>query len=356
MRCLVTGGAGYIGANFVKLALDSGHRCHVYDNLCSGHRPAVDSRADFTKGDILDTDLITSVIGKFKPDVVVHFAALALVAESVEYPERYDLNNRGGTASIAAALKKHGGCTPIIFSSTCAIYGEPDELPVTERAKCAPLSPYGLSKLAAEKVLEQYAAETGAEVLALRYFNAAGASLDGSLGEDHQPETHLIPSVLKAIAAGQSCRIYGSDFSTSDGTCERDYIHVLDLAIAHLKGANYLLEQKAQANRTVQKLNVENSSKEASEDSRPGSLTILNLGSGISISVMSLVKAAADIVGTEASVVMGPRRFGDPGALRADISKATELLGWQPEHSDISTILKTAHDFYRKFPNGYQDS
>ena len=355
MRCLVTGGAGYIGANFVKLALDQGHSCHVYDNLYSGHRQAIDTRAAFTKGDILDTDLITSVIGTFKPDVVVHFAALALVAESVKEPERYDLNNRGGTASIAAALKKCGAATPIIFSSTCAIYGEPEELPVTERAKCDPLSPYGLSKLAAEEVLRQYALETGAGVLALRYFNAAGASLDGELGEDHHPETHLIPSVFQAIVAGQPCQINGSDFTTSDGTCERDYIHVLDLASAHLKGARWLLKQKAQSDPPVQHANAQNPNDQVSEDSRPGSLTILNLGSGTSISVMSLIKAAADIVGTEASVVMGPRRPGDPGALRADISKATELLGWEPEHSDISTILKTAHGFHRKFPNGYHD-
>jgi UDP-glucose-4-epimerase GalE len=327
MRILVTGGAGYIGSHAVKLFLARGHDVWVYDNLSMGHRAAVPAErlieADLSEGQRLDHALVLHRI-----EAVVHFAAFAFVGESVTQPAKYYQNNLVNTLQLLDALRRHR-INRFVFSSTCATYGVPDTVPITEDEKQRPINPYGHTKLAVEFALADYAAAYGWGCAALRYFNAAGAAPDGTIGEDHDPETHLIPIVLQA-AMGQrpAVEVFGTDYPTPDGTCIRDYIHVDDLAEAHLLALEALA---------------------------PGKQLRYNLGTGHGYSVREVIHAAESVTGRKVPVKEGPRRAGDPPALVAASKKVQRELGWRPRHTDIKTIIETAWNWHRAHPKGYDD-
>jgi UDP-glucose-4-epimerase GalE len=327
MRILVTGGAGYIGCHAVKLFLARGHDVWVYDNLSLGHRASVPAErlvvADLAESQRLDHALVLHRI-----EAVVHFAAFALVGESVNNPAKYYQNNLINTLSLLDALRRHR-IGRFVFSSTCATYGVPDKVPITEDEKQLPINPYGNSKLAVERALSDYAAAYGWGYAALRYFNAAGAAPDGNIGEDHDPETHLIPIVLQAILGQRpAVEVYGTDYPTPDGTCIRDYVHVDDLAEAHLLALEALA---------------------------PGKRLLLNLGTGRGHSVREVLRAAEEVTGNKVPVHEGPRRPGDPPALVAAAEKARRELGWQARYTDIRAIIETAWNWHRKHPKGYDD-
>jgi UDP-glucose 4-epimerase len=323
MKILVVGGAGYIGSVCAELLLDEEHTVAVFDNLTEGHRAAIDSRAEFISGDLGTADQIRSALKAFQPDAVMHFAASALVGESMENPSKYFRNNVANGLNLLDAMVETGA-RQLVFSSTCAIFGPPERVPIDETLPTHPINPYGESKLAFEKVLHWYNVVHGLPSVCLRYFNAAGAS--ENFGEDHRTETHLIPNILK-VALGQKphLEIYGNDYETPDGTCIRDYIHILDLARAHILAAE--------------------SRKTAS----------FNLGTGGGSSVREVVEAARKITGHAIPVVEKPRRPGDPPRLIADSKKAKSALGWRPEFQDLDTIIESAWKWHLKFPNGYGD-
>lgn len=313
-RVLVFGGAGYIGSHTLKHLLDEGYECVVADNLIYGHKEAVDKRAKFIHADLLDTHSLKELFKKEKIEAVVHFAAFAYVGESVKEPSKYYQNNLIGTCNLINTMLDFG-VKDIVFSSTCATYGEPRYVPIDEKHPQDPINPYGRSKLMIEQIFKDYEKAYGLRHISLRYFNAAGASLSGEIGESHEPETHLIPLVLKAIKGEiESISIFGTDYDTKDGSCERDYIHVEDLALAH-------------------RLALENLDKFSG---------CLNLGTGISTSVKELIEAAKEISGKDCKVIYAQRRAGDPAKLYADNKKAKEILGWQPKFTDIKDILKSA--------------
>jgi UDP-arabinose 4-epimerase len=314
-RVLVTGGAGYIGSHTAKLLSQKGVEPIVYDNLTTGNRSAV-RWGPFVEGDILDTNCLECTLARFKPDAVIHFAASAYVGESVEDPSKYYRNNVAGTLSLLDACR-NAKVDKVIFSSSCATYGVPSVLPIKEVTPQRPISPYGRTKLIAEHMLGDFAAAYGLHYVALRYFNACGADPDGELGEWHDPETHLIPRVLLA-AAGRipHMAIFGDDYETPDGTCIRDYIHVTDLAHAHVLAFDH---------RTG---NVKN--------------LAVNLGTGRGSSIRQILDAVARITSNEVPVVFHPRRQGDPPALYADPTLAREALGFSPRYSDLDTIVRTA--------------
>ena len=323
MNLLVTGGAGYIGSVTTKLLLDSGHKVTVFDNLEVGHREALDPRAAFVQGDLRTPEDIRAAMLDAKPDAVLHFAAYALVGESCQKPEKYFRNNVYGGLNLVEAMRE-AGTKRIVFSSTCATYGQPEKLPITEKTPQLPTNPYGESKLMFEKILLWYQKLHGFEPVRLRYFNACGAS--GRLGEDHTPETHIIPNVLKA-ALGQlpKVTIFGRDYRTPDGTCIRDYIHVEDLAAAH-------------------KLAVESDAVGA-----------FNLGTGRGFSVAEIVEAARAVTGIDIPAEYGERRPGDPDELVADPSEAARVLGWTAKHTEPADIIATAWAWHRLHPFGYAD-
>jgi UDP-glucose 4-epimerase len=326
MRILVTGGAGYIGSFATRLFRERGHPVWVIDNLTAGHRQAC---ADaLIVGDLADTALLDRILGEQKIEAVVHFAALALVGESVRQPARYYHNNLSCTLGLMELMRKHG-IWRFVFSSTCATYGTPQNVPITEDEPQKPINPYGNSKLAVELALKDYAAAYGWGVALLRYFNAAGASRDGSLGEDHDPETHLIPLVIQA-ALGQrpAIEVFGTDYPTPDGTCIRDYVHVEDLVEAHLLALERLT---------------------------PGQSIICNLGTGRGNSVREVIRAVEEVSGRSVPVREGPRRAGDPPALVATAARAKELLNWEPRYADIGAIVETAWKWHSKHPEGYDD-
>ncbi|MCG6940961.1 MAG: UDP-glucose 4-epimerase GalE [Thiohalocapsa sp.] len=321
MQILVTGGAGYIGSVTSELLLDEGHAVTVFDNLELGHRRAVDPRAELIEGDLRDAAAIDAAIARTRPDAVMHFAAYALVGESMAQPERYFGNNLQGGLNLAAAMLKHG-VKRIVFSSTCATYGEPARVPITEAEPQRPTNPYGESKLMFERVLDWYRAVHGLYPVYLRYFNACGAT--PPLGEDHDPETHLIPIVLQvALGRRESVQIHGDDYPTADGTCVRDYIHVLDLARAHLL---------------------------ALDAPEPGAY---NLGNGDGYSVREVIAAARDVTGHSIPARIGPRRPGDPPCLIAAADKARDLLGWTPRIPGLHDIIQSAWDWHRTHADGY---
>ncbi len=324
MKVLVTGGAGYIGSVTTSMLLDEGHEATVFDNLERGHREAVDPRARLIVGDLRRERDIDEAVSKVRPDAVMHFAALALVGESMERPELYFENNVVGGHHLAAAMRRHG-VRRIIFSSTCATYGVPDRVPISEDAPQRPANPYGESKLMFETMLRWYGDRHGLEAVLLRYFNACGAT--ERLGEDHEPETHLIPNVLR-VALGQApaVPVYGEDYPTPDGTCVRDYIHVVDLADAHLR---------------------------ALTSPHTGAF---NLGNGSGFSVREVIEAAREVTGHSIPTVSAPRRPGDPPALVADASRARRLLGWSPRHPDLRAIVQHAWAWHRAHPRGYAGS
>lgn len=319
---LVAGGAGYIGSHTVKLLLHQGYSCVVVDNLVYGHREAVQT-PDFVLADLMDTEALSAVFDRYPIDAVIHFAAFAYVGESVENPRKYYLNNVVGTLNLLHAMLDHN-VKKIIFSSTCATYGNPEYTPIDEKHPQNPINPYGQSKLMIEKIFADYARAYDLRYIALRYFNAAGCSADGDLGESHTPETHLIPLVLKAISGElPHIKIFGTDYDTPDGTCLRDYIHVEDLARAHLLALQAL-------------------------DRFSG---MLNLGTGIKTSVRELITAAGQVAGRPCPVVPAGRRPGDPPVLYAANTRAREVLGWTPAYLDIEAILRTAWNWecHKKF-------
>ncbi len=321
MKILVTGGAGYIGSVTVTQLLNRGHEVVVFDNLERGHRPAVDSRAVLFEGDLRDRERVLKVFETVKPDAVVHFAAYALVGESMEKPALYFRNNVGGGIHLIEGMLSVG-VRPIVFSSTCAVYGLPERVPITEQETCKPANPYGESKRMFEKILEWHGRRDGIRAVCLRYFNAAGAS--GRRGEDHDPETHLIPNVLK-VALGQApaVSIFGTDYPTPDGTCIRDFIHIDDLALAHVLA----LEKKVSG--------------------------AFNLGNGSGYSVRQVIEAARTVTGHPIPTKVASRRPGDPPVLVADAGRAKRELGWEPQIPDLTDIIRSAWEWARQHPKGY---
>ena len=313
-KILIVGGAGYIGSINVKLFLDSNYDVIVVDNLNTGHISSVDKRAKFVHADLLDTHSLDNLFKDNQIDAVIHFAAFAYVGESVSEPEKYYYNNVIGTVNLLHTMLAHN-VKKIVFSSTCATYGEPNYIPIDEQHNQSPINPYGRTKLMIEQIFADYEKAYGLQHIALRYFNAAGAQSDGSLGESHTPETHLIPLVLKAITGERnSIKVFGTDYDTPDGTCIRDYIHVEDLALAHRLA--------------VEKLGSYNG--------------CINLGTGIGSSVKEIIVAAEEVSGKKCSVEYVERRPGDPAKLFANNTKAKEILGWQPKYTNIKDIIQTA--------------
>ncbi|MCA1403948.1 UDP-glucose 4-epimerase GalE [Ensifer sp. IC3342] len=318
-RILVTGGAGYIGSHTAKLLRLEGIEPVVYDNLSTGNRTAV-RWGPFVHGDILDTACLVEVMEQYQPAAVIHFAASAYVGESVADPAKYYNNNVRGTLSLLDACRQ-AGLDKIIFSSSCATYGVPAVLPIDEATRQVPINPYGKTKLMAEHILADYATAFGLSYVSLRYFNACGADPEGDLGEWHDPETHLIPRALMA-AAGKipHLEIFGNDYDTPDGTCVRDYIHVADLAHAHVLAYRHL--------------------------AKGGANLALNLGAGRGFSIKEVLRAISDVTGRDVPVVFRQRRCGDPPALHADAALAHQTLGFLPRYSDLETIVRTAAPFF----------
>jgi UDP-glucose 4-epimerase len=319
----VTGGAGYIGSVCVEQLLNEGYKVAVFDNLSEGHRKAVDPRAVFFQGDLADRDVITRAMGEVKPDAVMHFAANALVGESMTNPSKYFRNNVCSGINLLDAAVEHG-VKKFVFSSTCATFGIPDRVPLDESIPQNPINPYGESKLLFEKILRWYDEIHDLKYVALRYFNAAGAS--EKYGEDHRIETHLIPNILKvALGQTESVDILGTDYPTEDGSCVRDYIHVLDLAQAHILA-----------------LKAEKSDR-------------FNLGTGGGTSVKEVIAACREITGKDIKAIEKPRRAGDPPRLVAASDKVRSQLGWAPKFQDIRTIVESAWAWHVKHPGGYGD-
>jgi len=325
MNVLVTGGAGYIGSVIAARLLAAGHTVVVYDDLSRGHRAAVPAGVTLVEGDIRDAERVATALRAGRCDAIVHMAALAEVAESVAFPERYHDVNTGGTRAVLAAALE-GGVARLVFSSTAAVYGAPRRTPIDEDAPLCPANPYGDSKLAAERLLREAAAESGGRLatVALRYFNAAGA--DGPRGEDHSPESHLVPLALAAARDGSAVRIFGDDYETPDGTCVRDYVHVRDLAAAHVAALERL----------------------------PQAAGAYNLGTGSGSSVREVVRAVAAATARTTSVERAPRRAGDPPVLVASNDRARKVLGWAPRRG-LDEIVTDAWVWLRDHPRGYDD-
>lgn len=325
MRVLVVGGAGYIGSHMVRLLDRAGHHVVVLDNLSTGFRKAV-TAGTLVVGDMGDRALVESTLREHSLDSVMHFAACALVGESVQDPGKYYQNNVAGTLALLEAMRAVG-VKKIVFSSTCATYGIPSEMPIREGTPQEPVNPYGFSKLVCERMLEDYARAYGFGYAALRYFNAAGASPEGGIGEDHDPETHLIPIVLQvALQQRASIAIFGEDWPTRDGSCVRDYVHVDDLGQAHLAAL-----EKIEAGEGIK----------------------VNLGTGRGYTVREVIDVCREVSGARIEVESGPRRQGDPPELVADPGLARELLGWAPRYTDIRSIIETAWQWHQTHPNGY---
>jgi UDP-glucose 4-epimerase len=323
MNILVVGGAGYIGSVCAELLLDEGHSVSIFDNLSEGHRAAIDSRAQFIEGDLQDRQFVEKTLSKQKPDAVMHFAANALVGESMKNPSKYFRNNVANGLNLLDAMAA-ADVQKIIFSSTCAIFGPPERLPIDETTPKQPINPYGESKLAFEKILRWYDQIHGVKFVSLRYFNAAGAS--AKFGEDHRCETHLIPNVLKvALGEKANVEVFGTDYETPDGTCIRDYIHIIDLAQAHILALN------------------------ASKSE------FYNLGTGGGASVRQVIDSCRTVTGREIDVVEKPRRPGDPPRLIATSEKIKRELGWQPQFQSLDAIIESAWKWHQKFPRGYGD-
>jgi UDP-glucose 4-epimerase len=323
MKIFVVGGAGYIGSVCAELLLNEGHEVSIFDNLTEGHRRAVDTRATFVQGDLADRARIQAALSGTHPDAVMHFAANALVAESMRDPSKYFRNNISNGLNLLDAIVATR-VQRVVFSSTCAIFGLPERLPIDETTPAHPINPYGESKLAFEKILHWYDRIHGLKFVSLRYFNAAGAT--ENFGEDHRQETHLIPNVLK-VALGQkpNVEIYGTDYETLDGTCIRDYIHIVDLARAHILALG------------------------------ASTSGFYNLGTGGGSSVREVIEACRKITGRKIDTIEKPRRPGDPPRLVASSEKIKSELGWQPQFQALEAIIDSAWKWHQKFPSGYED-
>lgn len=329
MSVLVLGGAGYIGSHTVDRLVEAGEDVAVVDNLITGHRQSVNSKARFYEGDVRDKEFMNQVFDQENVEGVIHFAAFSIVPESMQEPLKYFDNNTGGVITLLEVMKDHD-VKKIVFSSTAATYGEPKSVPISENADQEPTNPYGASKLMMEQIMHWCDVAYGIKFVALRYFNVAGAKADGSIGEDHHPETHLVPIILE-VAAGKRDKliIYGNDYDTADGTCIRDYVHVMDLADAHILALNYLREgNNSQA---------------------------FNLGSSTGFSNLEMLQAARKVTGQPIPAEMGPRRAGDPSTLVAASKAAREILNWQPQYDDVESIIATAWQWTQTHPNGYED-
>lgn len=325
MAVLVTGGAGYIGSVTAERLLESGERVVVVDDLSTGHRRAIPDEAVFIEGNVLDAAVLADAFSREPIDAVLHFAAFSRVSESCADPAKYFRNNVTGSHALMDAAR-NAGVPAFVLSSTAAVYGNPDTVPIVEEAPCRPLNPYGLSKRMVEQMLDWYDRAYGLRYVSLRYFNAAGASEDR--GEDHVPETHLIPNVLCAAAGRRDhVTVFGRDYPTPDGTCIRDYIHVEDLADAHVAAVRYL--------RTG------------------GPSTILNLGTETGVSVLGVIESVRRVTGKDFEVRQERRRAGDADRLVASSEKARRVLDWMPVKSDIDSIVRDAWAWRQRYPNGY---
>lgn len=327
MNVMVTGAAGYIGSHAVKQLIEAGHSTLAVDNLFRGHRQAVHAEAVFQKVDLAETETLARLMREHAIDCVMSFAALAYVGESVAEPLSYYDNNTAGAVSLLKAMRQVG-VNRLIFSSTCATYGEVESTPIVETTPQQPINPYGWSKWCVERILKDYAAANkDFAFVAPRYFNVAGAAADGSLGEDHDPETHLIPVVLQtALGQREKVTVFGTDYPTPDGTCIRDYIHVEDLCDAHIMAMNAL---------------------------RPGHARFYNLGIGRGYSVKEVLTSAARVTGRKIPIEYGPRRQGDPAILFANAQKIQTELGWSARHVELDEIVESAWNWFRAHPHGY---
>lgn len=327
MTILVLGGAGYIGSHTVYELIDNGEDVAVIDNLLTGHEEAVHPKARFYKGDIRDREFLDEVLKKEKPDAVIHFAACSLVGESMEKPLKYYDNNLCGTKILLDSMVANG-IDKIVFSSTAATYGEPERIPILETDKTEPTNTYGETKLSMEKMFKWVGKAHGLRYVSLRYFNACGAHNSGIIGEDHNPESHLIPLILQVPNGKREfISIYGDDYDTKDGTCVRDYIHVTDLAQAHILAVKYL----------------QNGNKSE----------IFNLGNGIGFTVKEVIDTARKVTAHPIPAKITLRRAGDPAQLIASSEKAKEILGWKPEHNSLEEIISTAWNWHKNHPNGF---
>lgn len=324
---LVTGGAGYIGSHAAKALSAKGFTPVVYDNLVYGHRWAV-QWGPFIEGDIRDRVRLVETVRRYDISAVLHFAAFAYVGESMKSPERYFDNNVAGSLSLLDAVVETG-VPHIVFSSSCATYGIPDRVPISEETAQLPINPYGETKLIVERALRWYGAAHGISWAALRYFNAAGADPEGQLGEMHLPETHLIPLVLRAVLTGAPCDVFGDDYPTRDGTCERDYVHVTDLADAHVLALEYLMNG--------------------------GPSVALNLGTGHGYTIREVIQAARAITGREVPYRMAARRPGDPAVLVSDPAKAERILGWRAKRSTLESIVASAYAWHSRQNSNEQE-
>ncbi|MGX7351596.1 UDP-glucose 4-epimerase [Enterococcus canis] len=329
MAVLVLGGAGYIGSHAVDQLVEKGYEVVVVDNLQTGHEAAIRPEATFYQGDIRDKEFMREVFQNEKIEGVIHFAANSLVGESVEKPLMYFNNNVYGT-QITLEVMQEFGVNHIVFSSTAATYGEPEEVPIKETTPTNPKNPYGESKLMMEKIMGWTSAASDLRYVALRYFNVAGAKSDASIGEDHDPETHLVPIILQvALGQREQLAIFGDDYDTPDGTCIRDYVQVEDLIAAHILALEYL--------------------------KKGGDSNVFNLGSSQGYSVKEMLEAAREVTGKEIPAVVAPRRAGDPSVLIAASDKAKDVLGWQPKYDDVKEIIGTAWRWHESHPHGYEE-
>jgi len=325
---LVTGGAGYIGSHVVKELLLQNHKPIVFDNLQTGHRKTT-KNVLFIEGDLSDQRKLAEIFHDNSIDAVMHFAADCLVGESVQNPVKYFNNNVNNSLKLIEIIEEFN-VKKIVFSSSASVYGEPKQIPISEEHPCAPTNPYGETKWIIEKVLQDFYVEGKLNFISLRYFNAAGADPEGELGEDHSPETHLIPLVIKAALDGTSVPVFGTDYDTPDGTCIRDYIHVTDLAQAHILALRKLDQGKI--------------------------CGIYNLGNGNGYSVREVIETVKKVTGRKVAAIDSPRRSGDPARLVASSEKIKEELGWIPKYTDLETIVNTAYHWHRNHPMGYEDT
>ena len=329
MAVLVCGGAGYIGSHTVRQLLAEGEEVIIADNLSTGHRAVINPAVKFYQCDIRDKTALIKIFAENKIEAVFHFAAFIEAGESVKLPLKYFNNNVYGMQILLEAMTECG-VDKIIFSSSAAVYGEPERIPIDENDATVPVNPYGDSKLIMEKIMQRVSAAQGIRYVSLRYFNASGAIEDGSIGEDHHPESHLIPLILQVpLGKRDHITIFGTDYPTPDGTCIRDYIHVVDLANAHICALNYLRGG--------------------------GESNFFNLGSGKGFSVKEIIDAAEKVTGQKIKKELGARRAGDPARLIASSDKARKILNWTPQFDDVEKIIATAWNWHKSHPNGYND-